>query len=69
MAIRAEKLEKLKLPQSRGRNESQALPAFNQTIIINNPNIHINYLHENQKPAAPLSTRGIDNWNLNNHLK
>lgn len=69
MAIRVDKLEKLKLPQSRGRNEAQGLPAFNQTIIINNPNIHINYLHENQKPTAPLSSRGLDNWNLNNNLK
>lgn len=37
----------------------------NQTIIINNPNININYMNENKQ----LPGKGVDNWNLNNNLK
>jgi len=48
----------------------EKLPArggpVNQTIIINNANININYLNER---TGPLSSRGLDNWNLNNNLK
>jgi len=47
------------------------MPAYNQTIIINNPNININYMNDSSKANAngPLSSRGLDNWHLNNNLK
>jgi hypothetical protein len=42
-----------------------------QTIIINNPNININYLNDSKAAAqnGPMSSRGLDSWNLNNNLK
>ena len=52
-----------------GGGSAKANP-FNQTIIINNPNININYLPEARPDRnAPLSSRGLDNWHLNNNLK
>lgn len=56
---------------------------FNQTIIINNPNININYI-ENQAGSKAKNnktiiettlynqkndSKGIDTWNLNKNLK
>lgn len=56
---------------------------FNQTIIINNPNININYI-ENQPGSKAKNnktiiettlynqkndSKGIDTWNLNKNLK
>jgi hypothetical protein len=49
--------------------DSARLPPFNQTIIINNPNININYLGDGSRDNQPLSSRGLDNWHLNNNLK
>lgn len=51
------------------KSDSSKLPPFNQTIIINNPNININYLNDATKINEPLSSRGLDNWTLNNNLK
>jgi hypothetical protein len=67
--MKLEKLEKLKIPKDPPKIESARLPPFNQTIIINNPNININYLNDGNRPNDPLSSRGLDNWNLNNNLK
>ena len=56
---------------------------FNQTIIINNPNININYIEnqtgsksKNSKTIVETTmynqkneTKGFDTWNLNKNLK
>ena len=56
---------------------------FNQTIIINNPNININYIdnqpgskNKNNKTIIETTlynqkndSKGIDTWNLNKNLK
>lgn len=74
-----------------GKNGSNSgLPAiennaFNQTIIINNPNFNINYvdaptynpdlrpqnktIYNNHPFEAKDSSKGIEAWNLNKNLK
>lgn len=68
MATRLEKLEKIKLPSAKPEVVS-AVPPVTQTIIINNPNININYLQDSARANGPMSSRGLDNWSLNNNLK
>lgn len=69
MTTRLEKLEKIRLPPPTGRPEGASGTPVTQTIIINNPNININYMNESSRANGPLSSRGLDNWNLNNNLK
>jgi hypothetical protein len=69
MSTKLEKLEKIRLAPSRGKAEPQGTPAVTQTIIINNPNININYMNDGTRPNGPMSSRGLDNWHLNNNLK
>lgn len=69
MATRLEKLDKIKLPPSNKPEQSAGVPPVTQTIIINNPNININYMNDSARTNGPMSSRGLDNWNLNNNLK
>ena len=66
MSGRLQKLQKIKLPP---KGQGQGGGPVTQTIIINNPNININYMNEASKHNGPMSSRGLDNWNLNNNLK
>lgn len=68
MATRLEKLEKIKLPSAKAEVVA-GVPPVTQTIIINNPNININYMNDSARTNGPMSSRGLDNWNLNNNLK
>ena len=82
------KKEKLTLPvKTRSNSGLPAIEnnAFNQTIIINNPNFNINYIEASDHHSQPKNTqkgikertlydphnssKGIDAWNLNKNLK
>lgn len=69
MATRLEKIEKVRLPPPSERSDVPAAAPITQTIIINNPNININYMNDSSKANGPQSSRGLDNWHLNNNLK
>lgn len=70
MNTRLEKLEKIRLPAPAAKPETTPALPITQTIIINNPNININYLNnDTSRSNGPLSSRGLDNWSLNNNLK